>query len=175
MKDIYIIQSYSGTMPAKLIKLFTKYKYSHISLSLDDKLTNMYSFGRKKPNNPFNGRFIIENIDGKFYEKFSNTHCRIYKIKITKQQYYKLIKYLNQYQKNPDKYKYDIAGLILKLFKINLKRNNHYVCTHFVGEVISHCNIYHFNKPVYSLKPQDFERIPLKEQVYVGKIKEYQN
>ena len=53
MKKIYIVLTYSGTPLAKIIKLYTKKDYSHVSISLDKKLTKMYSFGRINPYNPF--------------------------------------------------------------------------------------------------------------------------
>lgn len=34
---IYIIQMHTHTMPSRLIKLFTHYKYSHIAISLTPK------------------------------------------------------------------------------------------------------------------------------------------
>lgn len=57
---------HTGTLPGIIIKLFTRYQYSHILISLDMSLTKMYSFGRKTLFNPLNAGFVIENIDGAF-------------------------------------------------------------------------------------------------------------
>ena len=173
MKEVYIIQSYSGTIPAKLIKLFTKYEYSHISISLDKSLTKMYSFGRKNINNFLNSGFIMENKNGEFFKKFNNTYCRIYKLEVNYFQYKKLKSILKKYEKNPDKYKYDLIGIVLKIFKINIKRKNHYVCSQFVAEVLNNSNIYNFNKSPKKVKPSDFDSIS-NNIIYTGKIKEYQ-
>ena len=66
---IYIIQMHTHTMPSRLIKLFTHYKYSHIAISLTPKCDKIYSFGRKELNSIINSGFVIENRDG----AFSNT------------------------------------------------------------------------------------------------------
>ena len=58
MKNIYLIITYTGTIPAKLIKLYTKNEYSHISISLDKELTEMYSFARLNPYNFLNARNV---------------------------------------------------------------------------------------------------------------------
>jgi len=50
-KSIYIILMNTGTLLSKTIRFITKYKYSHVVLSLDDSFSKLYSFGRKKVHN----------------------------------------------------------------------------------------------------------------------------
>lgn len=93
---IYIIQMHTHTMPSRLIKLFTHYKYSHIAISLTPECDKIYSFGRKELNSIINSGFVIENRDGDFFNKFNETTCRIFEIEVTKKQYRnlkKIIKY----------------------------------------------------------------------------------
>ena len=51
---IYVIQMHTHTMPSRLIKLFTHYKYSHIAISLTPECDKIYSFGRKELNSIIN-------------------------------------------------------------------------------------------------------------------------
>lgn len=44
MKKIYIVLTHSGTALSKIIKGFTKDEFSHVSISLDKELNEMYSF-----------------------------------------------------------------------------------------------------------------------------------
>ena len=60
MKKIYIMVSYSGTLLSNLIKMYTRKEYTHVSISLDIKLQEMYSFGRIHPYNAFIGGFVRE-------------------------------------------------------------------------------------------------------------------
>lgn len=53
MRGIYIVLSHTGTNLSKLIKLFTKDEFSHVSISLDIDAKEMYSFGRLRAYNPF--------------------------------------------------------------------------------------------------------------------------
>ena len=62
MKKIYIILTNSGTILSRVIKLYTRKEYTHVSISLDKRLRKMYSFGRLNPYNPFYGGFIHEEI-----------------------------------------------------------------------------------------------------------------
>ena len=167
---IYIIETSSGTMVSKVIRIFTKYRYSHIMLSLDNKFDKMYTFGRRTPENPFNSGFIIESTNGPFYTKFNETSCVIYEMKIGKKKFKTLKKLIARYEKNPKKYNYDIIGLCLRLFKITIKRKNRHVCCSFVAEIINQSKIYDFNKPCQKVKPIDFESIPNKKLYYSGKL-----
>lgn len=171
MKKIYIILSHSGTFPSKIIKLFTHYKYSHVSLALNSKLNKMYSFGRKKVNNPFDGGFVIESKKGEFYKKFNKTKCIILEFEITNQQYRKLLKLIKLYKLNVDIYRYDIIGLIPRLFNFKIKRKNYNMCSEFVAELLEQSDIYKFKSEI--VKPIDFMNIPNKKIIYQGKLLNY--
>lgn len=172
MKDIYILQTHTGTIPGSIIKFLTQYKYSHILISLNNDFSKMYSFGRKSVINPLNAGFVIQDIDGKFFSKFSKTKCRIYKLTITNEQYDKLKYILNNFETNKEEYKYDIIGLLLKYFFIPIKRENHFVCSQFVAEVLKEAEIYKFNKPTSLVRPKDFEKITSSEEIYSGLLTE---
>ena len=55
---IYFILSYTGTILSRLVRIFTKDEFCHVSLSLDKNLTKMYSFGRINPYIAFIGGFV---------------------------------------------------------------------------------------------------------------------
>lgn len=172
MKDIFIIQMHTGTLPSIIIKLFTRYKYSHVLIATDISFKKMYSFGRKNIFNPFNAGFVIENIDGAFFKRFNKTMCRVYKITISNKKYNKVIKLLNYFENHEKEYKYDILGLILKTISIPIKREKHYVCTQFVAEILEQAEICEFNKPTTLVRPKDFENIDNIEEIYNGLLKE---
>lgn len=171
MKKIYIILSYSGSIPSKIIKVFTHYKYSHVSLSLKNSVDVMYSFGRKKVNNPLDGGFIIEKKAGEFYKKFNKTKCIILELDINKEQYKKLLKVIKTYEKDIDIYRYDIMGLVLRVFNLKIKRKNYSVCTDFVRTILEESGIYKFEKKF--VKPIDFMNIPNKKIIYQGNLLNY--
>lgn len=172
MKKIYLILSHSNTIPSKIVKIFTKYNYSHISIALKKDISTMYSFGRKKYNNPFIGGFIIEKRDGLFYKKFNKTKCVVLEIDISNKQYNKLISILRIYKDNINIYKYDFLGTALNVFKINYKRENYSVCSEFVGNLLEECDIYNFNKKY--IRPKDFMLIPNKKIIYEGLLLNYE-
>ncbi len=175
MKDIFIIQMHTGTIPSIIIKLFTRYKYSHVLIATNNSFDKMYSFGRKNLFNPFNAGFVIENIDGDFFKRFNKTMCRIYKISISEEKYDNVIKLLNYFEDNKNQYKYDIIGLFLKTMSLPIKREKHYVCTQFVAEILETAHIYEFGKSNLLVKPKDFEKIDNSNIIYTGYLNKYKN
>ena len=171
MEKIYIVLSYSGSIPSKIIKLFTHYKYSHVSISFMSDINTMYSFGRKKVNNPFNGGFIVETKESSFYKKFNKTKCIVLEMDIEEYKYKKMLKIIDKYKKEIDIYKYDIVGLFFRMFNIKVTRKNYSMCTEFVASLLEECKIHNFEKKV--IKPIDFMNIPNTKIIYKGNLLNY--
>ena len=171
MKKVYIVLSHSGTYFSNVIRFFTKYNYSHVSISFDKKINTMYSFGRKKYNNPLIGGFVTESKHGLFYQKYNNTKCIVLELEINYKNYKKLKKLINGYKKNIKLYKYDILGLIPRIVNKKIHRRHHKVCSEFVGDLLESANIYNFNKEI--IKPIDFMNIPNKKIIYEGRLISY--
>ena len=82
MKKIYVILLHTNTIPSKLVRFFTRYKYSHVAISLSRNCDILYSFGRKKIDTIFNGGFVIQKKQDDFFKKFNKTICTIYEIDV---------------------------------------------------------------------------------------------
>ncbi len=170
---VYIILMYTGTIASIAVRRFTKYKYAHAVISIDKRLSKMYSFGRKGKYNMFNAGFVNYGFDSAFFQRFNETSGIIYELEVTKKQYNSLKKELNNFEKDVNKYRYDILGLLFRHFyKDFIARDNYYVCTQFVASVLEKADIYHFNKPVKNVKVIDFTKIPNLNKVYEGKLKD---
>ena len=171
MKKIYIVLTYSGTYFSRFIKLFTRYNYTHVTISFDKNINTMYSFGRKVYNNPLIGGFVIEKKDSLFYKKYNRTKCIVLELDVNNYSYKKLNKLINKYKQNMELYKYDILGLIPRIVNIKIKRKYHDVCSEFVGSLLEGADIYNFDKKV--IKPIDFMNIPNKKILYEGSLVGY--
>ena len=99
MKTIYVVITYTGTMLSKIIKMYTKSEFSHVSISMDLELQQMYSFGRLNPYNPIIGGFVHEYIDKGTFKRFKKTKTEVYSMFVTDEQYEKAKKTI-EYFKN---------------------------------------------------------------------------
>lgn len=176
MKSIYVVLMNTGTIPSRIIKNVTRYKYSHVVLSLDDSYKKLYSFGRRTIRNFFNAGLVTYGIESDFFRKFHETECIIYEIKVTIKEYNNLEKILNEYEKNINCYHYDIKGLLVRIFYQNPKvRENHYVCSQFVSEVLMKAKICDFGKTPAEVRPYDFTILPNVNKIYEGKLLKSKN
>ena len=168
MKKIYVILLHTNTIPSKLVRFFTRYKYSHVAISLSSNCDILYSFGRKKIDSIFNGGFVIQKKQDDFFKKFNKTICTIYEIDVNTEQLHTIKEILNDMELNSLKYKYDFIGIVPRFFGIPIVIKNRYVCSYFVSEVLEKAQIYKFNKKVCLIKPKHFENVKGSRKIYSG-------
>ena len=173
MKKIYIILMHTNTIPSRIVKLFTRYEYSHVAISLEKSCDILYSFGRKSLKNPLIGGFTSEHKNGDFFMIFSNTICKIYEIEITDNQYTEIKQTLEIMNENSTIYKYDFLGIVFRFFNIPLIFKNKYVCSNFIAHILEKNGICTFNKRTCLVKPKDFENIPSFKLIYSGPYHSY--
>lgn len=173
MRKIYILLMHTNTIPSKIVKLFTKYEYSHVAISLTEDCYTTYSFGRKSLYNILNGGLSIQNKDGKFFKRFNKTRCKIYELKVTDEQYETVEKILRDMKKNIDNYKYDFLGIIPRWFGIPVTFRNKFVCSHFVAYVLEKARICNFGKEQCLVIPKNFENLSGLKEIYSGSYSTY--
>lgn len=172
MKEIYIILTYTGTVLSKLIRIATKDEFSHVSISLDQNLSEMYSFGRINPYNPFFGGFVHESpLNGTFKRFEKTTYSKIYTLKVNDEQYKILQERLNKMWMNNKIYKFNILGLIGAKFRYKVTRKNSYYCAEFIKQLMDEALINN-NLPQVA-KPDDFKNIKDINLCYCGMLKDY--
>lgn len=173
MKKIYIVMTYTGTVLSYLIKNVTKTPYAHVSISLNENLRPMYSFGRLNPKTPIFAGFVEENINEGLYALRPNTMCRVYSLKVTNNQYNSLQKNINIISDNRKKYSYDVKALVSVPLNRAKKRDYRYVCSHFVADMLSKSDINIFDVPPYEVIPNNFFSVEELVLEYEGLLSKY--
>lgn len=171
MKKIYIVITHTGTILSKIIRKYSKAEYTHISISLDKELKEMYSFGRLNPYNAFWGGFVHEYIDKGTFKRFYNTQAKICSLEITDEQYKTVKEVIKQFEKNKKNYKFNVIGLFAAGFNKKIERENSFYCAEFVKYVLKQAKI-NIKLPDI-IKPEDFKNIKELHQIYNGLLKEY--
>lgn len=171
MKKIYIVLTYTGTMLAKLVKMYTKREFSHVSIALDENLEEMYSFGRKNPYNPFIGGFVHEGIDVGTFKRFKKTKTRIYSLQVPDEKYDKVIEVINNIKEHKGEYEFNIIGLFAVAINLKIRREKSFYCAEFVKYVLDKSEI--DNTLPEIIKPEDFKNIKNLDIVYSGILREY--
>ena len=169
MKNVYIVLTHTGTILSKIIKSYTKDEFSHVSISLDINLDEMYSFGRLNPYIAFIGGFVHEEINKGTFKRFYKTKTKIYSLPVTDDQYNIIQKSIEEIRNA--NYKFNIIGLIAVGFdkRINAKRS--FYCAEFVKYLLSKAGI-ETNLPEI-VKPEHFKNINGIKEIYSGLLKNY--
>ncbi len=171
MRKIYIVLTYTGTLLAKLVKIYTRKEYSHVSLSLDEDLSHMYSFGRLNPYNPFIGGFVQESPHYGTFKRFHKTKTKIYSIEVEDDQYESVKSLIEDIWNHKEIYRFNFIGLCAVAFHLKIKREKCFYCAEFVKYVLEQSEL-NLNLPEL-IKPNDFASINGVKEVYNGILKEY--
>lgn len=169
-KQGYILLTDTGTLFTRLIKVFTKKPYNHASLSFDDKLNEVYSFGRKSVRNPFRGGFVKENMQSKLFRR---SKCAIYSFEITDEQISEMKQFIQSIEAEREQYSYNFIGLFGFIINKPINRKNKFFCSQFVATVLSESNIFVFEKSPSLIAPNDFEQLCTSKKVYEGNLYDY--
>ena len=172
MKKIYIILTYTGTILSRIVKIYTRKEYSHVSISLDRDLNQMYSFGRLNPYNPFIGGFVHEGIDRGTFKRFKNTKTKIYSMEIDEEKYERLEEIIENIQQKKKLYKFNVIGLIAIALNVRIKREKCFYCAEFVKYVLEQSEVVELPEII---KPDDFNKLNGLNEVYIGKLQDYKS
>lgn len=172
MKKIYIILTYTGTILSRIVKIYTRKEYSHVSISLDRDLNQMYSFGRLNPYNPFIGGFVHEGVDRGTFKRFKNTKTKIYSMEIDEEKYERLEEIIENIQQKKKLYKFNVIGLIAVALNVRIKREKCFYCAEFVKYVLEQSEVVELPEII---KPDDFNKLNGLNEVYIGKLQDYKS
>ncbi len=170
---VYILLTDTGTLFTKSIKKYTKAPYNHVSISFDSELKELYSFGRKRPSNPFNGGFVREDVENGTYRKYPGTTCVLYKMKVTKREVEKMRRIIGVFQKKETKWFYNLLGVIGVSINEPVEIDSSYFCSQFVSDVLHRSGIKLWDKLPSLVTPDDFRQSERLEWVYEGKLYDY--
>ena len=168
---IYIILTYTGTILSKIIRCYTGAEFCHASICLDEQLTEIYSFGRLNPYNPFIGGFVQEGLNIGTFKRFKNTRAEIYSVDLTTKQYKKMVNIIKKMKRKRNLYKFNTIGLFASAFNIKFQRKNRFYCSEFVKYLIEQSKI-ELNLPNL-IKPNDFKNVNGLTLKYRGVLKDY--
>lgn len=172
--SVFILLTNTGTLFTQIIQTYTRAPYNHASISFNRELSEMYSFGRKNPNNPLNGGFVKENLKTGTFSKYPNTTCVIYELKVTEREVEKMKRVLQVFIQKREKYLYNILGVIGIALKEPVEFSNSYFCSQFVAEILQRSGIKIWDKLPALVTPDDFRQSDRMKLIYEGKLSEYE-
>lgn len=171
MRKIYIVLTYTGTILSKIIKIYTKDEFSHVSIALDEELKQMYSFGRLNPYNPFVGGFVHENVNSGTFGRFKKTKSAVYSLEVDDEEYERMQETIKNIQEAEKPYGFNVIGLFAVALKLKIQKKNSFYCAEFVKYVLEKSGI-ETNLPKI-IRPDSFNYLKNLKLEYEGMFREY--
>ena len=171
MAHIFIAFVDTPGLFATMIRKYLKQKYIHVVISMDVKLEEAYSVGRRNPFIPVLAGFEREDKN-KIYKAFPEAEYMICKIKVNEKQKEQILSKLRNDYENRYKYHYAIAGLIPLVFGKAFYQKNHFTCSSYIAKLLADTGIYIADKHFSLITPKDFYLYPDKQKIFEGKLRE---
>ncbi|WP_187385748.1 hypothetical protein [Gorillibacterium timonense] len=171
-RTIYILLTDTGTWFTRMIRLYTKAAYNHASIAFDSELSEVYSFGRKQPHNPFVGGFIKENLHN---ELFRDATCSLYSCQVEEEAYQRMKERVRRMEQSADRYKYNLLGVFAIMLKLEMERHDAFFCSEFVAWLLEDGGIKAVDKPACRVTPADLAEGRAFVPLYEGELQSYLN
>ncbi|MBC1475921.1 hypothetical protein HB852_14995 [Listeria grandensis] len=130
---VYVILTKTTTVPGRIIQKYTRKPFNHVSISLTEDLTRVYSFGRLGKRNPLNGGFVEEDMRGGVLQEAATA---VLSYDITPVQHARIQKELDWFSLTSENYRYNFWGILGLVLRLDLSGKNEFFCSQFVGHIL---------------------------------------
>ena len=172
-KKVYIVLTQTGTILSRILKRVTGAEYNHASISLDNNLSLLYSFGRIFPRVAFIGGFVKESPYFGTFKRFRNTDAIVLGFCVDEEKYEALREYLEYMYEHRKEFHYNYSGLFLAMFRKHHQAENCFTCSEFVEYIIRRFDLLPLENFPKIVKPIDFLNSYGDYAIYRGKLKHY--
>jgi len=164
-QNIYVVFSSTPYKMGKAIRALTRETYNHVSISLDESLSKMYSFSRRYNRTPFYGGFVRESVS-RYHRKGHTAQIRVCRLQITQEQYRTLENHINALFAQKERYLYNHLSASTALLHKPVKVRDAYTCVEFCVEILRSCGIDVDPDSYYSVG--DLEKMLHSFTIYTG-------
>lgn len=167
VKEIYIVLTDTGTVLSKIIRRYTGSRLNHVSIAFDERLQEMYSFGRVQRHNPFSGGFVRERPGEGLLKE---AECAVFRFRVTEEELQRIRARIREIERNRERYSYNFLGLIGIILNREISRKRAYFCSQFVVMTLSTADIRITDTPAWRAQARDFAESEHLEPVYEGPL-----
>ncbi len=137
---IYVAFLVTNTNMGRLIRLFTRNQYSHVSIAFEHDLNKMYSFARYNVNSPISGGFVVEE-PYRYLINNSDIFVKICKLPVSVAEYERIKLEVEFFHQHKEEMIYNTLNAVLSLVKKRLQKKNTFTCLEFVTYLLRYPNL----------------------------------
>lgn len=173
MRYIYILISTTPTKFGALIRKCGGVKYNHAAISLDENLTELYAFARKKHSALLSGHLVKEDLSRYTLNNKFSVDCCIYRINVSNVQYYRISNLVKDIL-NDKSYLYNLFSVLSFPIFNGFSTIKAFSCIEFVMFVLMHfTNVHLPQKSPCKFTPDELVNILSEYKFYKGDLKSY--
>ena len=162
-RTIYILLTQFPGWNSRAIQLWTRFPYTHVSLGLEEDLNTFYSFVYKG--------FIVESVTRYNKPGRKPFPCALYALEVPLDTYLAAKQMIESFHSNRHQLRYSRLGVVIGLvLRLPFRKKNHYFCSQFVAEVLTHCRALRLKKDTSVYLPKDFSRNKDLRMVFRGDL-----
>lgn len=169
MAEIYIALIDTPGIFAFMIRHYLKQKYIHVAVSVDGRLDEAYSVGRRSPFVPVIAGFEREEKE-KIVRAFPDAEYKIYRLSVTDGQKERLKNRLRDDYGRRFSIHYAVLGLPFLVCGKKFYHENHYTCSSYLAKILEDDGIRLFDKHFSLVTPKDFYECPMLLPVFEGRL-----
>lgn len=133
---VYVVFLTTNTFMGKLIRFFTRNRYSHVALAFDENLNKMYSFARYHINSPISGGFVVEHPE-RYLNGGKDVMIKMCKVPVSEKEYHRIKDTIEYFCKHRKMMLYNTLNAVLSLVKKKLNIKDTYTCIEFVTYLLN--------------------------------------
>lgn len=139
-KFLYIVFSSTPNKMGRMIRTFTASHYNHVSIALDESLSQMYSFARRFYHTPFYGGFVKESVS-RYHINGHSAEIRVCQLPVTDEQHRTLDALLADMLERQEQYLYNHLSALTVPFRRRVNIRDSYICVDFVVHILQSVGI----------------------------------
>lgn len=157
-KYIYIVLVKALTGLGKFVRIFSKYEYTHIAVSLDESLNDFITFSRKKHYEPFNSGFMHETLDCYAFGDNKSVKLKVFKIPVSNESYKEINEFISSIE-NDNEYIFNLISMSTMGIFHGVSIYKSLNCMSFVSKVISLTKKINMNKKYYEYNIKELDNL----------------
>ncbi len=157
-KYIYIVLVKALTGLGKFVRIFSKYEYTHIAVSLDESLNDFITFSRKKHYEPFNSGFMHETLDCYAFGDNKSVKLKVFKIPVSNESYKEINEFISSIE-NDNEYIFNLISMSTMGIFHGVSIYKSLNCMSFVSKVISLTKKINMNKKYYKYNIKELDNL----------------
>jgi len=169
MKYIYVVLIKAHTGLGKVARVFSRYEYTHVAVSLDRTLTDFVTFSRRKHYLPLDAGFMHEYRDYYAFGNHRRVKIKVFKVPVAEQNYNEIIRFISKLE-NDSEYIFNLFSMMTMPILLGFEIYKAYNCMSFTARVVELTGAVKLKRPYYKYSIKDMEQLLQKHEYFEGNI-----